>query len=173
MEHLRRLILSLSLAVTGIFAAGATDEWPRSHFAWGADISSAIDMSAQDLSTINLSAAFGYKSRVVQMAGVGGAMEIGVGKSARMFPVFAICRTSFSPTAQRCFLEVKAGWSFNNLPDEEKTTTGFYGSVGWGINLAMNSNYRSYFLVAYTYRQMSSSTYNDVHAVTAGIGMNF
>ena len=173
MKHLKRRILLLATAIFCAVGGKAADGWPQSHFAWGAELSSAIDMSAQDLSTVNIAATAGYKSRLVQPAGVGAAMEIGVGKSARMFPVYAVCRTSFSPTAQRCFLEVKAGWSFNTLPDESKSTSGLYASAGWGINLVMKSNVRSYFLLAYTYRQLNESTYKDVHAVTAGIGMNF
>ncbi len=174
MNRLR--FLYIALALTLLSAAAATEaspekEWPQTHFAWGADVSSTIDMTGQDMSTFNLSAALGYKNRAVQLAGVGAAMEIGVSNSARMFPVYAIVRTPFTTKPSRCFMEVKAGWSFNQMTDNA-SQSGLYGSAGIGINLAMGRNFRSHILMAYTYRQLTDG-YKDMHAVTAGIGINF
>ncbi len=147
------------------------DNWPLTHFAWGADVSSSIDLTGQDLSSFNIAAAFGYKNKAFQLAGAGCQIDMAVGNSCRMYPIYAIMRTSFTSRPSRCFMEVKAGYAFNRMARNQKCD-GIYASASWGINLAMGRNYRSFIIVGYTYRQLSGS-YDDLSAVTAGIGINF
>lgn len=158
-------------AVPAMRADDSARQWPQYHFAWGADVASSVDMTGQDLSTFNISAALGYKCRAVQLVGVGGSMEMGVGGSVRSFPVYALVRTPFTTRPSRCFLELRAGWAFTQLADD-LSRDGAYGSAGLGINLAMARNFRSHILLSYTYHHLTSP-YKDVHGVTAGIGINF
>ncbi len=169
------MLAAATAAITGISALaadGEANEWPQSHFGWGADVTSAIDMTGQDMSTLNIGAALGYKNRAIQIAGVGGQIDIAVGNNSRFYPVFALVRTSFTQRPSRCFMEVKAGYSFNRM-DDKADHNGIYASAAWGINLAMSRNYRSYITLGYVYRQISGHGYKDVSAVSAGIGINF
>lgn len=163
-------IAALALAVAPK-AVAENAEWPQTNFAWGADVASSIDMTGQDLSTFNISAQFGYKNNAIEMLGAGGEIDIAVGNSNRLYPVFAIIRTSFVPGPMRCFFEAKAGYGFNNMNDG-RNHDGIYGSAALGVNLAMGRNFRSHIVVGYTYRQLVRG-YKDLSAVTAGIGINF
>lgn len=166
---MKRLLFSLCAFIA--LCASAADQWPQTRFAWGADVSSSIDLTGQDLSTFNIDACLGYKNPIFQMAGAGAQINIGVGNNSRMYPVYAIVRTSFSTLPKRCFLEVRGGYSFNNM-DDGLSHNGAYAAASWGIHLAMGPNFRSYLSVGYSFHQLSGS-YTDLSAMTAAIGINF
>lgn len=166
---MKRLIFSLIASLA--LCASAADKWPQTHFAWGGEVSSSIDLTGQDLSTFNIGACLGYKNSIVQMAGVGGQINIGVGNNSRLYPVYAIVRTSFSTRPKRCFLELRGGYSFNNM-DDGRSHNGAYAAAAWGIHLAMAPNFRSYLSVGYSFHQIPGS-YTDLSAMTAAIGINF
>lgn len=170
-KFLTGALAAMAFALPLSAAASSTDEWPMTHFAWGADVSSSIDMTGQDLSTFNIAAQFGYKNSAIQMLGAGAEIDMAVGNSSRMYPVYAIIRTSFVPRSMRCFFEAKAGYSFNDMT-AGGSHNGIYGSAALGVNLAMGRNFRSHIVIGYTYRQFRHS-YHDLSAVTAGIGINF
>jgi len=167
-------LAALTIAVASIASATATDNKSAAetlhHFAWGADIATSIDMTGNDMSTFDLNAAFGYKNAAVHMAGAGAGLHIAVNNDTRMFPVYGIVRTCFTRRPSRCFMEAKAGYSFNTMPDSS-SDNGIYGSLGLGVNLAMGVNFRSFIIAAYTYSELPKS--HDIHAVTIGIGIGF
>lgn len=151
----------------------------QSHFSWGAGIGSSIDMSGNDMSSIDLAACFGYKGAGIQMAGVGAAINMAVSNGSRMFPVYAILRTNFRKRPSRCFMEAKAGCSFNNLYDHE-SQQGFYGSLGAGVHLATGKSFRSYVLLSYAYNHVrpygsdeKTLSLGDIHTASISIGISF
>ncbi|MDE6509631.1 MAG: hypothetical protein K2K99_05470, partial [Muribaculaceae bacterium] len=162
---------AMALTFTGSAAAETGNEWPLTNFAWGAGVSSSIDMTGQDLSAFNIAAQAGYKNRAIQMLGAGVGIDMAVGNNSRMYPAYAIIRTSFVPGDMRCFFEARAGYSFNSMAAGGRQS-GIYGATSLGVNLAMGKNFRSHIVIGYTYRQLRDS-YHDMSAVTAGIGINF
>lgn len=151
----------------------------NSHFSWGASIGSSIDMSSNDMSSIDISACFGYKNSWLQMAGIGAAINMAVNNGSRMFPIYALVRTNFRNRPSLCFMEAKAGCSFNNLYDHE-TQQGFYGSLGAGVNVATGKTFRSYIMLAYTFNHIrpfgteeKTASLSDLHIASISIGISF
>ncbi len=130
-------------------SAGDKSSLP-SHFVWGSDIGGSIDMSGHDMSTINIDAYFGYRSRALSLLGIGAGLNIPVNNSRREFPVYAIARTSFSVRPQPVFGELRAGIVVNSH-NERDTTTDLYLSPGIGFSLATGRTFSSYLIVGYIY----------------------
>lgn len=172
---LYRLTTLLSMLVALSINAGAVDNSTAEarkpgHFAWGADVATSVDMTGNDMSTFDINASFGYKNAAIHIAGIGASMHIAVNNNARLFPVYAIVRTCFTGRPSRCFMEAKAGYSFNTMPDHS-SDNGPYGSIGLGINLAMGRSFHSFIIAAYDYSSLQGS--KDIHAVRIGIGIGF
>jgi hypothetical protein len=164
-------------ATDAISVATQGTDISHSHFTWGASIGSAIDMSGNDMSAIDISACFGYKGTGIQMAGVGASIDMVVNNSSRIFPVYAILRTNFQKKPSLCFMELKAGCAFNHLYDYD-SQQGFYGSIGAGVNLATGHDFKSFITLSYTYNSAGSATYNtpaisDLHMAAISIGLSF
>ena len=66
------------------------EEEIKVRFAWGADLGSSIDMSANDMSSIDLSLAFGMRRGWINFLGVGAQGNIMISNSYRSFPFFSI-----------------------------------------------------------------------------------
>lgn len=157
---IRRLLMA-ALAAAPVALYGATQpadsvrtpknvESERLTFTWGAEAGSSIDLSANDMSSIDIHAYFGVKQGVFSFAGIGAGADIMISNSCRTYPVYAMVRTDFSKQLKLLFVDVRGGMALNYLPDNA-TKTGAYGSVGVGINLARGRSFRSYILAGYTY----------------------
>lgn len=157
---MRRLLLTAALAfVPALMFAGSQppdsaavrgDDDARLTFTWGAEAGSSIDLSANDMSSIDINASFGIRQGIFTFAGIGAGANIMISNSCRTYPIFAILRTDFSRRVKLLFLDVRGGMALNYLPDNA-TGTGAYASVGVGINLARSRKFRSYILAGYTY----------------------
>lgn len=121
-----------------------------SHFTWGADIGSSIDLRGNDMSTFDAEAVLGYKNSFIQLAGVGAGVHRAFGNGNNMIPVYAVFRSSFRSAPSLFFLNVKAGYSFNSI-GETGTRRGFNCSLGVGINLAMSAKFKSHIILSYGY----------------------
>lgn len=148
-------------------------------FTWGAEAGSSIDLSANDMSSIDFNAGFGLSYRWIQLAGVGAAAHIMVSNSCRSYPVYAIVRVPFSPRYDLLFADVRAGVSLNYL-DHNVSQTRPYAAVGIGINLAKGHTFRSYIFAGYTFMGRSDiidgeifRQYHDVHLATVKLGIAF
>lgn len=117
-----------------------------SHFTWGVDISSGVDLTEHDMTMFSLGAAFGYRGSWLQFAGMGASIISMMNNSSRCYPVYAVVRTSFSSRPQLCFMEVRGGVSFNSIL-ESKSQSGAYVSAGCGITLARSRSFSSYIMV--------------------------
>lgn len=149
------------------------------HFTWGVDVASGVDLTARDMTMLHIGGAFGYKGGIMQFAGVGASIISMMNNSSRCYPVYAIARTSFCRRYQPCFLEVKAGISFNSIL-ERPNSSDPYGSVGVGFNLAHSRNFNSYILLSAIIQPVKSYDTPDAHMpgftvayASIGIGCSF
>lgn len=151
----------------------------RTEFAWMAEAGSSIDLSANDMSSIDITAAFGLRRGVLNFAGVGLGANIMISNSCRSYPVFAIVRTNFTPKNDLVFLDVRGGLSLNYLYDNV-THTGAYAAVGLGVNLARGRKFRSYIVAGYEFMgrgdvSVGESTvhYSSLHIAAVRLGISF
>lgn len=183
MKHYIITIAITLLTSLHIMAAGKSDEAKASskinHFTWGADIGSTIDISGNDMSTIDIDAFFGYKNKFIRTVGLGAGIKSAIGNSYTSIPVYAILRTNFSNTPSLCFLDLRAGYAFNTLTDDV-TQDSFFGAVGVGFNLYSTQEFKSHIILAYTFMNMDSfyagGIYNDINnfsGMSVRIGINF
>ena len=152
----------------------------KASFAWGAEAGSSIDMSANDMSSIDISASFGYKRGWIKFLGIGAAMDIMVSNSSRSFPIFASFKTNFRKRPSLVFMDLRAGVAVNYLPNDYQQT-GAYSYVGLGINLARGRKFSSYVTIGYTFKDFhrietragSFISLDDLHMASVRLGVTF
>lgn len=175
------LILTLLALAIGTCAAqpAVTPEKPKVTFAWGGDAGASIDMSGNDMSSIDLALAFGLKRGWINFLGVGAQADIAVSNSCRSYPLFLLFRTNFTDRPTRLFWELKGGASLNYLEHNHRQT-GAYGSTGVGIRLASGKNFSSHLVLAYTFLQRRrivgvemTHDFTDLHLASVRIGVTF
>lgn len=151
----------------------------KTEFRWGASAGASIDMSAQDLSSIDFDINFGMSHSWIKYLGIGVQANIMTASSNRAYPIYAVFRTNFKRTQSRVFWELKGGMSLNyfeGCPDDK----GFYGSTGVGFVLASGKKFASYMSLSYSYLQRRDAVvdeatlhFKDVHGATVKIGVLF
>lgn len=151
------LIASVLLVLNNVGAEESVKTKLSSGFAWGADIGGAIDLTGNDMSTININAAFGYRRGVIDFIGVGAGMSSMVNNSSRMFPVYGLLRTNFRTSPSLCFLDTRAGCAFINMHNDSNYT-GIYLSPGLGFNLAKGKSFASYLVLSYQYVKLNTKS---------------
>ena len=119
-------------------------------FAWGADFGTSIDLSAHDMTSVDLNMSLGLTYRWLIFAGLGAGAQMMVSNSCRTYPVYLNFRTDFSRKVLPIFLDLRAGVAFNCLP-ENINQQAPYASIALGFNLATGRTFRSYILCGYTY----------------------
>lgn len=154
-------------------------ETASSHFSWGADIGSSIDMTGQDLTAINLDASFGYKGDYIRFAGLGAGIKMMVSNSSRCYPVYAMFRSSFTRRPSLCFAQLKLGISFNNFYTDIYRRD-LYSNIGLGFTLATGRSFSSHIVLAYEFIPIKRtavpeavSPLSDMHSATITIGASF
>ena len=133
----------------------------RRHFSWGLDAGSSIDLSGEDMSTIDVETYFGYKGSLIRNAGVGVGMHKAFGNQYTFVPLYAMLRTSFRKKPSPLFFELKLGYSFNTLA-HSGSIGGAYGSLGVGFNLKMSRSFQSHIILSYSYFTLRKATEVDV-----------
>ena len=113
------------------------------HFTWGVDLTSGVDLTANDMTMIAISGCFGYKGGIWRIAGVGAEIISMMNNSSRCYPVYAIARTSFTRRPSSCFMEMKACVAFNYMYNYSLQTD-LYGSLGVGFTLAHSRRFSSH-----------------------------
>lgn len=134
------------------------------HFTWGVDLASGVDLTARDMTMANISGCFGYKGGIMRFAGIGAAIISMMNNSSRCYPVYAMARTTFSRARKPCFLEIKAGVTFNSILNY-KSTTDFYGSLGVGFTLAHSRKFSSHVVLSGICMPLRSIDTPDGHAL--------
>lgn len=172
-------------AIIAIFVIGGADipseKKDCGSFAWGVDAGSAIDMTSNDMSAVDLNAYFGYRGRYLRFAGAGAGIDMMVSRSTTCYPVYALLRTDFSPTPRLLFLEARGGVSFNKI-EEYATQTTPYISAGIGITLAKGRTFSSHIILSYNYTKLNDVALpdeptrirvHDLQAACIRIGITF
>jgi len=168
-------ILFLAVAISlGSAHAHAADQ-PESitgwnHFVWGAEVGGSIDLTSNNLSTINLDAFFGYKNSWINAVGVGASVNMMVSNSVRAFPVYALFRTDFSSRPRLLFMDLRGGVVVNNITYGE-TQTCLFLSPGVGINLARGRSFSSYITLSYIYNGLKPFDLGDRRCSVDGLSM--
>lgn len=130
-----------------------------SHFTWGADLGSSIDLSGNDQSSFDADIVFGYKNNFFRLIGVGVGIHRAFGNGDNFIPAYFIIRTSFRKKPSPLFMNFRIGYSFNTISDSP-TYGDISSSIGLGINLAMSSKFKSHIILAYAFRHFSKNHKN-------------
>lgn len=136
----------------------------RARFAWGAEAGSSLDLSGQDMASIDIAASFGMTYRWISFLGVGASMNIMTTNSNRVYPIYLAFRTDFSRRVKLVFMDLRGGVALNYLTANINQTRP-YGSAGIGFNLATGRTFRSYIIAAYSFFDRSR-VYNAEGALT-------
>lgn len=151
----------------------------RPAFTWGASAGASIDMSGNDMSTVDFEISFGMRRGWINFLGIGAEADIMVSNTCRSFPLFAELRTNFTDRPTLAFWDIKLGASLNYL-EHNHQQTGIYGFTGVGFNLARSSKFASFILLGYTSRQRRkvvghemAHDFHDLHYATVKIGVSF
>lgn len=126
----------------------------ESHFTWGGEVGTSIDISGYDTSTFDLDLVFGYKNSYLRILGFGAGIHRAFGTGDNFVPVYAVIRTSFSKRQRPFFMSFKAGYSFNTMGDAP-TFGDTTASLGAGLNLAMSRNFKSHIILSYSFRHFN------------------
>ncbi len=132
-----------------------------SHFTWGVDVGSSIDLGGNDMSTFDAEAIFGYKNSFWQTLGVGAGVRKAFDNEYTFIPVFANIRTSFRKQPSLFFFDGRVGYSFNTLGNSG-SQGGVIFSVGCGINLSVSKSMRSHIILSYSYYGLKKAEDNSV-----------
>ena len=122
-----------------------------SHFTWGAEVGSSIDLTGYDMSTIDVDLLFGYKNSYLRFLGLGAGIHRSVQRGDNFIPIYACVQTSCTSKPSLCFLSAKVGYSFNTI-DDSPTFGDTTSSLGVGFNLSSGKKARSHILLSAGYR---------------------
>lgn len=161
-----RYILALCLLVAGLTVRA--DEKGRLPFVWGAEVGTGIDMGSDDMSTLNVEGAIGWRNSWIRMLGIGAGIDVAMSNSTRCFPIYAIFRSSFFKTPILLFGDLRVGIAHNQT-DGVPDRTNFFIRPGLSIELAKGKTFCSYLSLAYTY---NSITFQGDKAETLVHGLN-
>lgn len=138
-----------------------------SHFTWGGELGSSIDLTSSDLSTFDADVFLGYKNKWANLLGVGAGIHRSIHTGNNFIPLYGLIRTSFTSRPALCFLNIQAGTCFNKI-GSSKHFTDFYSGLGMGINLHRGSMARSYVILSLIYQYFS-----DDHKLMTGIDRRY
>lgn len=184
---MKKLLISLVmalLAVAGNTASAAPQPEnlfysPQTAFTWGADAGASIDMTGNDMSTVDFDLYFGMRRKWIGFFGLGVGADIMVTNSCRSFPLYVAFRTNFVNRPTVAFWDVRLGVSLNYL-EHNHQQTGLYGFTGVGFNLARSRRFSSHIIVGYTFRERRriegadmTHDFASLHCATVRIGVAF
>ena len=182
MKHIITIVIAITAILTCHAAkptAVSTQSSFMKHFAWGIDVGSSIDLSGNDLSSIDISAYFGYKNAILRTLGIGVDLRNSLGNSHTMIPVYAMLRTNFSSSVTLCFADIRSGYSFNTLNTADKSN-GLFLSAGLGFNLYTSASVKSHIILSYSFNELKPDDSlgfprftHSLSAMSVKIGVNF
>lgn len=141
-----------------------------SHFVWGAEVGGGIDLTSNDLSSVNLDAYLGYRNSWIEVLGIGAEVNMMLSNSVRAFPVYGIFRTGFRRSPTILFMDLRAGVVFNNITNSQQQTSA-YVSPGIGVNLAGGKTFQSYITLSYVYNGIKSFHLADKDIDISGLSL--
>ena len=151
----------------GIFDGGKRGNLAFSHFTWGGEIGSTIDLTGHNLSTFDVDINLGYKSSLIKLAGIGAGFHRSISSGDTYIPVYAVFRSSFRRRPSLFFLNVQLGYSFNTVSGSP-----YHGDMiselGCGLNLSQSSRAKSYIIL-----NIGSRYFNKNHAELTAITQKY
>ncbi len=151
----------------------------HSHFTWGAEAGTSIDLTAHDMSTFDVDVLLGYKNSFLNMAGVGVGIHRTIHTGDNFIPIYATLRSSFRPGRSLMFMNMRFGYSFNTIGDSP-TFGDFNAAIGVGFNLSQSRRARTYILLNLAYRHFNERNKNMISLDTSYVyiaqllfGVNF
>lgn len=157
-----------------------TGSLDKSHFTWGAEAGSSLDLTSHDLSTFDVDVLLGYKDSFVKLVGIGAGIHRSIHTGNNFIPVYGVFRTSFRRKPSLLFMNLQAGYSFNTISDSG-TIGDFTGALGVGINLQQTRKAKSYIILSAVYQYFSKSNMDKIDIVDTNyiffarlaVGVNF
>lgn len=137
-----------------------------SHFTWGAEVGASIDMTANNMSSIDADVVLGFKNSFIKLAGVGAGIRRSIRNGNTFVPVYGVIRTSFTRRPSICFLNLQAGYSFNTFESSDNFGN-FVCALGIGFNLMQTRMAKSYIIASCGFQH-----YCDHHSESIGIDTN-
>lgn len=151
----------------------------NSHFTWGAEIGTSIDIAGYDLSTFDLDFNIGYKNRLFNSLGVSGGVHRNFHHGTYYVPFTAMARVNLNPANPWGFLQLNVGYSFNTVGDT-KSAGAFTFSTGIGFRLAYSRRFSSHVSVGYSYMRLAKTQQamldkrrTNVDLIHVRLGINF
>lgn len=118
----------------------------KSHFTWGAEFGSSIDLTGHDLSTFDLDVLLGYKNKLFKTLGLGVGIHRTVQGGNNFIPIYALIRTSFTKRPSLLFMNLRAGYAFSTI--ENSPMFGDYNfALGCGVNLSQSRKAKTYLIL--------------------------
>ena len=168
-----------SARVTESFFPEKSRNLSKSHFTWGAEVGSTIDLTSNNLSTFDVDALFGYKSNSINMLGVGAGIHHSISAGHNFVPVYAVLQTSFTSRPSIAFFVFKGGYSFNTFKDSPSFGD-IFGDLGIGVNLKRTRMMRSYLMLCFGYhhlterqRAQTNLSTKNIFVARLSFGINF
>lgn len=171
---LKRLTL-LPLALVGLLCAASES---RPALRLGAEIGTSVDMTGDDMSSLNLDATAGYRLPWLDYLGIGAGAHVMIANSCRYFPVYAMARTSFAAQPGTLFGELRGGMALNRV-HSLKPSTDLYMQPGVGMYLAKSPRFTSQLLLSYIYNGMrfpgdkKDTMVRGLNQVSLSVGITF
>lgn len=128
-----------------------------SHFTWGAEFGSSIDLTGNNLSTFDLDVNVGYKNSFIKIVGVGVGIHRSIASGDNYIPVYFLFRSSFRKRPSLFFMNLQFGYSFNTISDAP-TFGDFSSALGVGLNLTQSRRAKSYVILS-----VGNRYFNDNH----------
>lgn len=139
-----------------------------SHFTWGADFGSSIDMSSHNMSTFDLDVNLGYKNAFIKMIGVGAGIHRSIRSGDNYIPVYIVFRSSFRKKPSLCFLNLQVGYSFNTIRNAPLFGD-FASSLGLGINLMQSRRAKSFMIIGLGNRHFNKNHKSLINVSTKNV----
>lgn len=157
----------------------AARDLSTTHFTWGAELGSSIDLGGNDMSSFDALLMMGYKNQAIQLLGVGVGIRRSFGSQNTFIPLIGVIRTSFRKKPSLLFMHFDAGYSFNSIANSH-IRGDICGSLGLGFNLSMNRKFMSHIIIAYGFqhfdvkhRQQAGINSENVPLAQLSFGISF
>lgn len=151
----------------------------NSHFTWGAEIGTSIDIAGYDLSTFDLDFNIGYKNSLFNSLGVSCGVHRNFHHGTYYVPFTAMTRVNLNPNNPWGFLQFNVGYSFNTV-GETKSAGAFTFGTGIGFRLAYSRRFSSHVSVGYSYMRLAKTQQTmldkrrtNVDLIHVRLGINF
>lgn len=162
-----------------VLIKGADYSLENSHFTWGVDVGTSIDVGAYDLSTIDVDFNIGYKNKMFKTVGIMAGVHRNFDNGTYYIPLTVLARINVNSTNPWSFLQMHMGYSFNTV-GEIKHTGAFTFGGGIGFRIAHSRSFSSHIALTYSYMRLGKSQQlmidkrrRNVDVIQVRLGVNF